>query len=291
MNQSIAKLTEDQIDRIESSHKSEKVSAKEYGISTYSTNRIRNGLYRKSPWVPSPKQTKLPYPATTSRDSFCSAAQDLVGNMVGGWMSRNPISNQFGRDQFESAAWLAVLEAYNEFDITRNNDVTPFVISRIKWRLFDELNYLIGSQQGSGMKRSLWAGTAAIRKWVDKFRMENNRNPSIKEIQGEYPTTTAGVIIDLLVSTAHPFEDEDTLIENDMGVEKVVENKLLIDALCNWMAEHISERDANLFTAIKIRGEDTESIAKLNRLTHRRVNQIISRIMERMMERFGSIQF
>lgn len=239
------------------------------------------------------EQTRLPHPASATQDEFCAEATELVDNIVGGWMARNPAAVQFGREQFESAAWMGVLESYEDYDPKRNANVTPFVISRIKWRLFAELNDLVGSQHGAGMRSSLWSSTAAIRKWVRQFAKQHGRAATAKEIQAKFPSTTKGVILSMLHRCGngpHPTSAphgqastfEEGLPASEMDTEADVEKSRMMETVMDWLDANLSERDRQLFITIKIKCMNTDETARKHRLTRQRANQIISLALERM---------
>lgn len=221
----------------------------------------------------------------SEQTEFCNAASKLVENAVGGWMRDNPASHRHGRDQFMSAAWLGVLQAYREFD-SDLGEPTPFTIAKMKWRMTDELNALVGSQSGSGMRAGLWNKTGQVRKWAAKFESEHHRRPNLREASEEFTRFTDAVLLDVLTGQRDIEQDSD-LLDPDTCVETGVEKRIMLGKIGAWLDANLSDRDKGIFKSKMLDGKTCEEVGDEYGITGPRVNQIVLFALSRIRDDLG----
>lgn len=226
------------------------------------------------------EQMSLPRPGEVSRERFCAEAEPLVENMVGGFLSRNPVARRFGKEEFTSAAWLAVLEACERFDPGRSDAVTPFVIMKVRWGLFNELNSLMSAQSGFSMKDRKWAKLVKVRKWVLAFTDRNDRPPRLPEAQAEFPGLDKADYEATLMFGAD--REPDGMASDDPPPEEAVDRGRDLDKVAAWMEGNLSGRDRGILAAVVMGGRSLESAGGEFGVTKQRAHQVVQFALERM---------
>lgn len=234
------------------------------------------------------KQIALPVPGSVSRERFCSEAAPLVENMVGGFMKANPVARQFSKEEFTSAAWLAVLESCDKFDPAKSDAVTPFIIMKVRWGLFNELNSLMSSQQGFSMKDRKWADLIKVRRWVLSFLDRRDRPPRLSDAREEFPGLTKADFESTMMFEAE--RRTDALPSDDLPPEEAVDRSRNLGRVADWLELNLSERDRRIFAAKTLQGRSCESVGSEFGVTKQRVHQVVQFALERMRSEIGSTQ-
>lgn len=230
--------------------------------------------------------TSLPSPRDVSQEAFHKAATPLLDNMVGGWMARNSAAQQFSRDEFESAANLAMLEAYAEYDPARSDSVTPFLINKVRWGLLNELNRLVIMQKGFSMSEKTWEAIYPAKRWIAEYTNAFGSSPSLPDLRKAFPDRTDKTLRFLLSGRT----DEDETSFQPMvqpSAAEAAEARQVSETAVKWLDGNTTPRNKRIYLRAIVGEDDRSVLAAEFGITKQRVEQVVNRLTERLQARFG----